>query len=55
MVGNFYADRTLSACVAECFLYINCRIKIEGANNEKIYKPFDCIFTGVGGSCLELL
>jgi hypothetical protein len=29
--------------------------KIEGANNEKIYKPFDCIFTGMGGGCLELL
>jgi len=35
--------------------YINSKIKIEGANNEKFYKPFDCIFTGVGWSCLELL
>jgi hypothetical protein len=47
----------VSAYIAKFFLYkyINFRIKIEGANNEKIYKPFDCIFTGVGGSCLELL
>jgi len=46
----------VSACVANCFLYkyINCKIKIEGANNENIYKPFDCIFTGMGGGCLEL-
>jgi hypothetical protein len=47
----------ISACVADRFLYkyLNCRIKIEGANNEKFYKPFDCVFTWVGGSCLELL
>jgi hypothetical protein len=56
-LGSLINFRQMSSfgrkCVAECF-YINCRIKLEGVNNEKNYKPFDFIFIGVGGGCLEL-
>jgi hypothetical protein len=56
MIGNIYTDTMASACIDNYFLYkyINSRIKFEGVNNEKNYKPFDCIFIGVGGGCLEL-